>query len=58
VTWLECSQACPALPFRGAAAPAVATGTLAAARLGLADAARAALACGLGLLGIAAPERL
>jgi arginyl-tRNA synthetase len=57
-TWLDCNQACPALPFRGAAAPAVAAGTQAAARLGLADAARTALACGLGLLGVSAPDRL
>jgi arginyl-tRNA synthetase len=58
VTWLDCNQVCPALPFRGAAAPAGAAGTQAAARLGLADAARASLACGLGLLGVSAPDRL
>jgi arginyl-tRNA synthetase len=57
-TWLDCNQACPALPFRGATAPAVAAGTQAAARLGLADAARAGLASGLGLLGVSAPDRL
>lgn len=58
VTWLECNQACPALPFRGAAAPAAGAGTHVAARLGLADAARATLACGLGLLGVSAPDRI
>jgi len=58
VTWLDCSEACPALPFRGAAAPRDPAGTQAAARLGLADAARVALACGLGLLGVSAPDRL
>jgi arginyl-tRNA synthetase len=58
VIWLDCNQACPALPFRGAAAPREAAGTQAAARLGRADAARVALACGLGLLGVSAPDRL
>jgi arginyl-tRNA synthetase len=58
VTWLECNQACPALPFRGVAAPAAGAGTHIAARLGLADAARATLACGLGLLGVSAPDRI
>jgi len=56
--WLDCNQACPALPFRGAAAPAVGARTQAAARLGLADAARAALAGGLALLGVSAPDRI
>jgi len=55
--WLDCAQQCPALPFRGAAAPADPNGPLAAARLGLADAARVALAAGLLLLGISAPAR-
>jgi arginyl-tRNA synthetase len=58
VTWLDCNLACPALPFRGAAAPGDPAGTQAVARLGLADAARVALACGLGLLGVSAPDRL
>ena len=58
VTWLDCNQACPALPFRGAAAPRDLAGPQAAARLGLAAAARVALACGLGLLGVSAPDRL
>jgi hypothetical protein len=55
--WLDCRERCPALPFQGGAAPDPATGRF-AARLGLADAARAALSCGLGLLGIDAPERM
>src|SRR5215467_5846014 len=54
---LDCAQQCPALPFRGAAAPADPNGPLAADRLGLADAARVALAAGLLLLGISAPAR-
>lgn len=54
--WLGCSQSCPALPFGGQAAPREEAGM--AARLGLADAARAALAAGLSLLGVAAPSRM
>lgn len=56
--WLDCGQSCPALPFQGRAAPGPADKEYTAARLGLADAARAALACGLGLLGIGAPDRM
>ena len=56
--WLDCNQACPALPFRGAAALRARSGTPVAARLGLADAARAGLACGLALLGVSAPDRM
>jgi len=54
--WLDCRATCPALPFRGAAAPPDQAGT--AARLLLADAAREALAAGLGLLGVSAPARI
>ncbi|MDR2984390.1 MAG: hypothetical protein LBV34_06070 [Nocardiopsaceae bacterium] len=56
--WLDCKESCPALPFQGSAAPESADATLAAARLCFADAARVTLSCGLGLLGIGAPERL
>ncbi len=55
--WLDCAEYCPALPFRGLAAPADPGGPQAAARLGLADAARVVLAAGLGLLGVSAPVR-
>ncbi len=55
--WLDCAESCPALPFRGLAAPADPGGPQAAARLGLADAARVSLAAGLGLLGMSAPVR-
>jgi arginyl-tRNA synthetase len=54
--WTACRLAAPALPFGGAAAardPAVA-----GARLLLADAARAVLAAGLSLAGIAARDRI
>jgi arginyl-tRNA synthetase len=54
--WLECTQAAPALPFGGTAAPS--EPELASARLVLADAARAALAAGLTLTGITATDRL
>jgi arginyl-tRNA synthetase len=54
--WLRCRESCPALPFGGLAAPRDAGGI--AARLWLADAARTALAAGLALMGVAAPERL
>ena len=57
-TWFDCRESCPALPFQGRAAPGPPDAGHTAARLGLADAARVALACGLGLLGIAAPERV
>lgn len=58
--WLDCRESCPVLPFLGRAAPGPETADAAqtAARLGLADAARGALACGLGLLGISAPGRM
>ncbi|HEX5189046.1 MAG TPA: DALR anticodon-binding domain-containing protein [Streptosporangiaceae bacterium] len=56
--WLDCRESCPALPFQGHAAPAPENAGHRAARLGLADAARGALACGLGLLGIVAPARM
>jgi hypothetical protein len=48
--WRDCREACPALPFGGAAAPRDAD--VASARLGLADATRTALAAGLGLIGV------
>jgi arginyl-tRNA synthetase len=53
--WTECREGCPALPFGGAAAPADPAGV--SARLWLADAARAVLAVGLELIGVAAPQR-
>lgn len=56
--WLNCRESCPALPFQGTAAPGPADAARGAARLCLADAARVALSCGLGLLGIGAPDRL
>lgn len=53
--WADCQDACPALPLRGRLAPRSAAGVV--ARLWLAAAARTALGAGLGLLGVAAPER-
>lgn len=58
LAWLNCTENCPALPFRGSKAPADPAGPLAGARLELADAARVALASGLALLAVAAPSRL
>ncbi len=54
--WLRCRRARPALPFGGRAAPRDAV--TAGARLLLADAARAALAAGLGLTGVGAAGRM
>jgi len=54
--WLDCAEGRPALAFGGRSAPR--DGAEAAARLWLAAAARTALRAGLGLLGVAAPERL
>jgi arginyl-tRNA synthetase len=54
--WLDCRESCPALPFCGAGAPADPAAV--AVRLQFADAARAALAAGLGLLAVAAPARI
>jgi arginyl-tRNA synthetase len=54
--WLECWERSPALPFGGRSASADAP--QAAARLWLAAAAQTALATGIGLIGVAAPERL
>ncbi len=51
--WLACAQDCPALPFRGRAAPADPT-----FRLLLAAATRVSLAAGLGLLALTAPDRV
>jgi DALR anticodon binding domain len=54
--WLDCAEGCPALPFGGRSASR--DEPTAAARLWLAAAARTALSTGLGLLGVAAPDRL
>ena len=54
--WLDCSERCSALPFRGAGA-ATAPATV-AVRLELAEAASTTLAAGLGLLGVAAPAMM
>jgi arginyl-tRNA synthetase len=54
--WTDGREACPALPFGGRAAPADSAGI--AARLLLADAVRAALAAGLELIGVTAPQRM
>ncbi|HEV2241447.1 MAG TPA: DALR anticodon-binding domain-containing protein [Streptosporangiaceae bacterium] len=54
--WLGCWERCPALPFGGRSAPTDVP--RAAARLWLAAAAQTALRTGMGLLGMAAPERL
>ncbi|HBW19783.1 MAG TPA: hypothetical protein DEH11_12615, partial [Actinobacteria bacterium] len=48
--WLDCREACPALPFGGHAAPRDAAGR--SARLWLAEAARTVLGTGLELIGI------
>lgn len=56
--WLDCADSCPALPFRGHAAPAVPAGRQTADRLRLADAARVVIAAGLALLGMSAPARI
>jgi arginyl-tRNA synthetase len=55
--WTTCRERCPALPFGGRAAPADPAGALARWRFTLSDATRAALASGLDLLGVGAPER-
>jgi arginyl-tRNA synthetase len=54
--WLDCAERRPALAFGGRAAPG--DGAETAARLWLAAAARTVLRTGLGLIGVAAPERL
>jgi arginyl-tRNA synthetase len=54
--WLDCAQGRPALAFGGRSAPL--DGQETAARLWLAAAARTVLRTGLGLLGVAAPDRL
>ncbi len=56
--WLDCRESCPALPFQGRAAPDDAAAPLVFARLGLAEAARVTLACGLSLLGVHPPDRI
>ncbi len=53
--WSACQLASPALPFRGQQA---ATAELVAARLVLADAVRAVLAAGLGLIGVSPTDRM
>jgi arginyl-tRNA synthetase len=56
--WLDCRERCPALPFYGSAAPALGAGPQTTARLALAAAAQVAMASGLGLLGVSAPEQM
>jgi arginyl-tRNA synthetase len=53
--WLDCRESCPALPFGGRAAPKELDGI--AARLLLAEAVRAVLAAGAGLIGITTWQR-
>jgi len=53
--WLDCSEACSALPFRGRGGGSQ---TDTEARLELAEAASTTLAAGLGLLGVAAPAMM
>jgi len=52
----DCREHCPALPFGGHGAPSDPATTR--ARLWLVTAARAAIAAGLDLLGVSAPDRL
>ncbi len=52
----DCRENCPALPFGGHSAPRD-PGTI-RARLWLVTAARTAIAAGLGLIGVSAPDRL
>lgn len=54
--YYDCRERCPALPFGGRSAPRDARAG--EARLWLVAAARTALAAGLGLLGVGAPDRL
>ena len=54
--WLDCAESRPALAFGGRSAPR--DGAETAARLWLAAAAGTVLRTGLGLLGVAAPERM
>jgi arginyl-tRNA synthetase len=56
--WVDCREKCPALPFYGATAPAVGAGTQTRARLALAAATQVAMASGLGLVGVSAPDRM
>ncbi len=55
-TYQDCREACPALPFGGCAAPRDQPATR--ARLWLVTATAAAIAAGLALLGVSAPDRL
>jgi arginyl-tRNA synthetase len=54
--YLDCRETCPALPFGGRGAPRDQPATR--ARLWLVTAAAAAIAAGLALLGVSAPDRL
>ena len=54
--WLDCAESRPALAFGGRSAPR--DGAETAARLWLAAAAGTVLRTGLGLIGVAAPERM
>ncbi len=54
--WLDCAEGHPVLPSGGRQAPL--DGAEASARLWLAAAAQAAIAAGLGLIGVAAPIRI
>jgi arginyl-tRNA synthetase len=55
-TYQDCRESCPAHAFGGCAAPRDRPATR--ARLWLVSAAAAAIAAGLGLLGVSAPDRL
>ncbi len=55
-TYQDCREACPALPFGGRGAPRDRPATR--ARLWLVTAVAAAIAAGLALLGVSAPDRL
>jgi|SRR5215472_2884593 len=54
--WLDCSEECSVLPFRGRGARDSQAGS--AARLELAEAASTTLAAGLGLLGVTTPAMM
>lgn len=56
LAWLDCSENCSALPFRGRGEGGSGDGTV--ARLELAEATSTILAAGLGLLGVAAPAMM
>ncbi|HWF79833.1 MAG TPA: DALR anticodon-binding domain-containing protein [Streptosporangiaceae bacterium] len=54
--WLDCSESCSVLPFRGRGAGGSLAGI--ASRLELAEAASTTLTAGLGLIGVAAPAMM